>query len=255
MSLDPYPLNRILISNDDGIDAIGIRILKEIALRLTNEVWVIAPTGNRSGMSRAITLHKDIIIEQRGEKEFACSGTPSDCVIVGMAEVMDVKPDLILSGINAGMNGADDVFYSGTIAAAMEGVLMGVSAIALSQHLGRTDPAEFEAAAAHGERVIRDILKAGIPPRTVMNVNFPAVSPDEVRGVLPATPDKPQLGDRVSRGDSPNSYCLGPLKALDQKLPGSDRAVMEEGWISLTALGMDLTSPDIQATLKTVEFY
>ena len=111
-----------------------------------------------------------------------------------------------------------------------------------------------EAAAVHGERVIRDILKAGIPPRTVMNVNFPPVSPDEVRGVLPATPDKPQFGGRVGRGDSPNSYRIGPLKALDHKLPGSDRAVMEEGWISLTALGMNLTSADIQASLKTVEF-
>ena len=110
---------RILISNDDGIDAVGIRILKDIAERLSDDVWVIAPTGNRSGMSRAITLHSDVIIDKVGEREFACSGTPSDCVIMGMARVLDRKPDLVLSGINAGMNVADDVLYSGTIAAAM----------------------------------------------------------------------------------------------------------------------------------------
>ena len=126
------PVGRILISNDDGLDAIGIAILAEIAARLSDDVWVIAPTGNRSGMSRAITLHSDVIIEPRGDNRFACSGTPSDCVIMGMAKVMDRKPDLMLSGINAGMNAADDVLYSGTIAAAMEASLMGVPAIALS---------------------------------------------------------------------------------------------------------------------------
>ena len=254
MSSHPLSPGRILISNDDGIDAVGIRILKDIAERLSDDVWVIAPTGNRSGMSRAITLHNDVTIEQRGDREFACSGTPSDCVIMGMARVMDRKPDLVLSGINAGMNVADDVLYSGTIAAAMEGALMGVPAIALSQRNGRTDPAEFKAAAAHGERVIRDILEAGIPPRTVMNVNFPTVSPDDVRGVMPATLDQHKFGDHVIDGDIPNSYRLGPLKAHDRTLPGSDRAVMDEGWISLTALGMDITSGDIQAGLKLVEF-
>lgn len=245
---------RILISNDDGIDAVGIRILKDIAERLSDDVWVIAPTGNRSGMSRAITLHSDVIIDKVGEREFACSGTPSDCVIMGMARVLDRKPDLVLSGINAGMNVADDVLYSGTIAAAMEGALMGVPAIALSQRNGRTDPADFEAAAVHGERVIRDILDTGIPARTVMNVNFPPVTPAQVRGVMPATLDQHKFGDHVIDGDSPNSYRLGPLKAHDRTLAGSDRAVMDEGWISLTALGMDITSGGVQAELKTVDF-
>ena len=102
-------VGRILISNDDGLDAIGIAVLEEVAAKFSDDVWVIAPTGNRSGMSRAITLHNDVIIEPRGNNRFACSGTPSDCVIMGMAKVLDRKPDLVLSGINAGMNVADDV--------------------------------------------------------------------------------------------------------------------------------------------------
>ena len=248
------PVGRILISNDDGIDAIGIGILCEIASRLSDDIWVIAPDGNRSGMSRAITLHRDVIIDPLGNNRFACSGTPSDCVIMGMARVLDRKPDLVLSGINAGMNAADDVLYSGTIAAAMEASLMGVPSIALSQRNGRLDPDDFTAAAAHGEAVIRHILKIGIPPRTVMNVNFPPVAPDAVRGIMPASLDNHKFGDQVIDGDGPNSYRLGPLMAREETIPGSDRAVMDEGWISLTALGMDITASTAQSALARVDF-
>lgn len=248
------PVGRILISNDDGLDAIGIAILAEIAARLSDDVWVIAPTGNRSGMSRAITLHSDVIIEPRGDNRFACSGTPSDCVIMGMAKVMDRKPDLMLSGINAGMNAADDVLYSGTIAAAMEASLMGVPAIALSQRNGRTSRDDFASAAAHGERVIRHILEIGAAPRTIMNVNFPPVAPEDVRGIMPASLDRHKFGDQVIDGETPGSYRLGPLLAHDDTIPGSDRAVMDEGWISLTSLGMDITAETVQGGLQSVNF-
>lgn len=247
-------VGRILISNDDGIDAIGIGILYDIASRLSDDIWVIAPNGNRSGMSRAITLYRDVTIEPLGENRFACSGTPSDCVIMGMARVLDHKPDLVLSGINAGMNAADDVLYSGTIAAAMEASLMGVPAIALSQRNGRLDREDYDAATAHGETVIRHILEGGIPPRTIMNVNFPPVAPDAVRGIMPASLDNHKFGDQVIDGDGPNSYRLGPLLARDETIPGSDRAVMDEGWISLTALGMDITASTAQASLARVDF-
>lgn len=248
------PVGRILISNDDGLDAIGIGILTEIASRFSDDVWVIAPSGNRSGMSRAITLHSDVTIEPHGDRRFACSGTPSDCVIMGMARVLDRKPDLVLSGINAGMNVADDVLYSGTIGAAMEASLMGVPAIALSQRNGRTSPEEFASAAAHGEAVIRHILEIGVAPRTIMNVNFPPIAPDAVKGIMPATLDQHKFGDQVINGETPNSYRLGPLLAHDKTIPGSDRAVMDEGWISLTALGMDITDSTVQGSLQRVEF-
>lgn len=247
-------VGRILISNDDGLDAIGIGILTKIASRFSDDVWVIAPSGNRSGMSRAITLHSDVTIEPRGDRRFACSGTPSDCVIMGMARVLDRKPDLVLSGINAGMNVADDVLYSGTIGAAMEASLMGVPAIALSQRNGRTSPEEFASAAAHGEAVIQHILEIGVAPRTIMNVNFPPIAPDAVKGIMPATLDQHKFGDQVINGETPNSYRLGPLLAHDKTIPGSDRAVMDEGWISLTALGMDITDSTVQGSLQRVEF-
>ena len=247
-------IGRILISNDDGIDAIGIHILEEIARSFSDDIWVVAPTDNRSGMSRAISLRKDVIIEPRGNNRFACSGTPSDCVIMGMARVMDHAPDLVLSGINAGMNVADDVLYSGTIAAAMEGALMGVPGIALSQRNGGTDRADYEAAIAHGVRVVQHILDIGIAKRTVMNVNFPPVAADAVRGIMPARLDQHKFGDQVIEGTVPNSYRLGPLMARDETLPGSDRAVMDEGWISLTALGMDITAGDVQMSLATETF-
>ena len=250
----PMSPGRILISNDDGIDAIGIKILHDIAARLSDDVWVIAPDGNRSGMSRAITLRRDVVIKPLGDRQFSCSGTPSDCVIMGMSRVLDSKPDLVLSGINAGMNAADDVLYSGTIAAAMEGALMGVPAIALSQRNGGIDESEYDASIIHGETVIRTILEAGIPDRTVMNVNFPPVRGTDVLGIRPATLDRHKFGDHVIDGDSPNAYRLGPLMSREQTIPGSDRAVMDEGWISLTALGMDITAGDIQAGLTAVEF-
>jgi 5'-nucleotidase len=250
----PMSPGRILISNDDGIDAIGIKILHDIAARLSDDVWVIAPDGNRSGMSRAITLRRDVVIKPLGDRQFSCSGTPSDCVIMGMSRVLDSKPDLVLSGINAGMNAADDVLYSGTIAAAMEGALMGVPAIALSQRNGGIDESEYDASIIHGETVIRTILEAGIPDRTVMNVNFPPVRGTDVLGIRPATLDRHKFGDHVIDGESPNAYRLGPLMSREQTIPGSDRAVMDEGWISLTALGMDITAGDIQAGLTAVEF-
>ena len=248
------PVGRILVSNDDGLDAIGIEILEAVADQLSDDVWVIAPAQNRSGASRSITLHRDVMIEPKGNNRFTCSGMPSDCVIFGMSKVLDRKPDLVLSGINAGMNVADDVLYSGTIAAAMEASLMGVPAIALSQRNGRTERSQFAAAQAHAETVIRHLLEAGIPERTVMNVNFPPVAPDDVKGIMPASLDRHKFGDQVIDGAVPNSYRLGPLMAREETIPGSDRAVMDDGWISLTALGMDITAAAAQANLAKVSF-
>ena len=247
-------IGRILISNDDGLDAIGLHILEDIARCFSDDIWVIAPMGNRSGMSRAISLRQDVIIEPRGDNRFACSGTPSDCVIMGMGKLMDRAPDLVLSGINAGMNVADDVLYSGTIAAAMEGALMGVPAIALSQRNGGLDREDYTSAIAHGERIVQHILDIGIAKRTVMNVNFPPVAADAVRGIKPASLDQHKFGDQVIEGTVANSYRLGALMTREETLPGSDRAVMDEGWISLTALGMDITAGDVQSSLATESF-
>lgn len=248
------PVGRILISNDDGLDAIGIQILAGIARQLSDDVWIAAPMDNKSGASRAITLRRDIIVEMRGPQQFAIGGTPSDCVILGLEQLMDKKPDLVLSGINAGMNVADDVLYSGTIAAAMEAALLGVPAIALSQRNAGVEQGDFDVAAQYGEYVIRHLLAHGWPKRTIMNVNFPSCDAAMIRGIKPASLDQHKVGDQIVAGSVPNSFRLGPVISNLKAHAGSDRAVMEDGWIALTALGMDITAFDTQATLTTRTF-
>lgn len=245
---------RILISNDDGIDAIGIKILYEIACSLSDDVWVVAPMDNKSGASRSITLRKDVLIEQHGDKQFACSGTPSDCVIYGMNRILDRKPDLVLSGINAGMNVADDVLYSGTIAAAMEATLMDVPAIAISQRNGGTEADDFAVAHRYGAQVIRSLCDMGWGARVIMNVNFPSTDPNAVNGMKPATLDRHKIGDEIVAGSVPNSYRLGPLISSPDTIDGSDRNVMDDGWISLTALGMDIMADHAQDELPVFNF-
>ncbi|RZO30090.1 MAG: 5'/3'-nucleotidase SurE [SAR116 cluster bacterium] len=248
------PVSRILLSNDDGFDAMGIQLLAGIARQLSDDIWIAAPMDNKSGASRAITLRRDIMVETRGPQQFAVGGTPSDCVILGLEQLMDKKPDLVLSGINAGMNVADDVLYSGTIAAAMEATLQGVPAIALSQRNAGVEQSDFDVAAQYGEYVIRHLLDHGWPERTVMNVNFPSCDAAMVRGIKPASLDRHKVGDQIVAGSVPNSFRLGPVIANPETRAGSDRAVMDNGWIALTALGMDITSFDTQATLKTRVF-
>mgnify|MGYP001345375062 CR=1 FL=1 len=238
----PISPGRILISNDDGIDAIGIRILRDIASRLSDDVWVIAPDGNRSGMSRAITLRRDVVIQQLGPQRYSCSGTPADCIIFGMSQIIDRQPDLVLTGINHGMNVADDILYSGTVAGAMEAALLGVPAIAMSQRHGRDEIADYAASQRFGVSVIRHLLGVGIPERMVMNVNFPKTDPASIKGVKPAHLDRHKLGDVVINGGALNHYRLGPLHSDPETSDGSDRAVLNDGWISLTPLMMDVTA-------------
>ena len=247
------PVGRILISNDDGIDAIGITILRELATALSDDIWVIAPSDNRSGASRSITLRRDVVIEEISPKTYKCSGTPSDCIIFGMAEILDQPPDLVLTGINHGMNVADDILYSGTVAGAMEASLLGVPAIALSQRHGRDDPIDYAASRLYGERVIRHIMQLGIPPRTVMNVNFPKTNPADIKGLKPAHLDRHKLGDVIINGGAPNHYRLGPLNSDPATSDGSDRAVLNDGWISLTPLMMDVTSHQMLSQLPILD--
>ena len=247
------PIRRILLSNDDGIDATGLKILYDIAAQFTDDVWVIAPSENRSGASRSITLRRDVAIQQIGPKRYSCSGTPADCIIFGMSQILDQTPDLVLTGINHGMNVADDILYSGTVAGAMEAALLHVPAIAMSQRYGRDDITDYAPSQCFGVAVIRHLLNVGIPDRVVMNVNFPKSSVDAVKGLKPAFLDRNKLGDVIVAGEKPHHYRLGPLHSDPQKSPGSDRAVLDDGWISLTPLLMDVTAQDVMASLKPTQ--
>jgi len=249
----PMSPGRILISNDDGIDAIGIRILHDIAKRLSDDVWVIAPDGNRSGMSRAITLRRDVVITPCGDRQFSCSGTPSDCVIMGMSRVMDGKPDLVLSGVNHGMNVGDDVGYSGTIGAAFEAAINMVPAIALSQQHARTD-ADFEPTLSCGSRALEYALSLTIPERGILNINMPGKGNGTVKGIRKASLDTHKFCDEIMDGTRPYTYRIGPLVTTPEMLENSDRYWLEHGFISMSMLTMDANDSAHTNRLEDADF-
>ncbi|MBL0405426.1 5'/3'-nucleotidase SurE [Microvirga aerilata] len=176
---------RILCTNDDGIHAPGLKALETIARALSDDVWVVAPETDQSGVAHSLSLNDPLRLREISERHFAVKGTPTDCVIMGVRQIMrDHKPDLVLSGVNRGQNVAEDVTYSGTVAGAIEGTILGVPSIALSQAYGPTtrETPRWQCAEHHGPKIVRKILEAGIDKGILVNVNFPDCEPDEVEG-------------------------------------------------------------------------
>src|SRR5271154_3267252 len=177
---------RILVTNDDGIHAPGLAVAERIARALSDDVWIVAPETEQSGASHSLTLSMPLRLRQVEAQRFAVTGTPTDCVMMAVAEVMkNARPDLVLSGVNRGSNLADDVTYSGTIAGAMEGCAIGIPSIALSQAYGFEERRDVPWACAetHGPVVIRKLIAAGWPQDVLINLNFPDRQPAEVEGV------------------------------------------------------------------------
>src|SRR5690606_18944238 len=171
---------RILLTNDDGIHAPGMAVLERIAAQLSDDVCGCAPAEEQSGAGHSLILHQPVRLHQHAERRFSVTGTPTDSVNLGLRKLFaDTKPDIVLSGVNNGENLGDDITYSGTISAAMEAALAGIPAIALSQATRGTGH-EFSATEGWADRVLRPLLTAHLPRRTVVNVNFPALSSDEV---------------------------------------------------------------------------
>jgi 5'-nucleotidase len=170
---------RILITNDDGIHAAGLEACEKIARALSDEVWIVAPETDQSGVSHSLSLNDPLRLRQVGERHFAVKGTPTDCVIMGVRHVMKDAPDLIISGVNRGRNCAEDVTYSGTVAGAMEGTVLGVPSFALSQAYAFTSRQKpfWETGIAHAPDLIRRILKTGMPRDVLVNINFPDCAP------------------------------------------------------------------------------
>ncbi len=176
---------RILCTNDDGIHAPGLKVLETIARALSDDVWIVAPETDQSGVSHSLSLNDPLRLREISERHFAVKGTPTDCVIMGVRQIMrDYKPDLVLSGVNRGQNVAEDVTYSGTVAGAIEGTILGVPSIALSQAYGPTtrETPRWQCAEHHGPRIVRKILETGIDKGILVNVNFPDCEPNEVEG-------------------------------------------------------------------------
>jgi 5'-nucleotidase len=248
---------RILLTNDDGIDAPGLKVLEAIAATLSDDVTVVAPAEENSGAGHSLTLTRPLRLRKRGARRFAVTGTPTDAVMMALGLVMkDARPDLILSGVNRGANLAEDVTYSGTVSAAMEGALAGIPSIALSQVYARSglgDGVPFDTAAAWGERVLRPLIETPMAANTLVNVNFPAVPPDAVKGVRVCRQGVRDYGRlQIVPGTDPRGYDyywfgLGLLEGATD--PDSDLAAIADGHVAVTPLHLDLTHEASMAAL------
>ncbi len=247
---------RILLTNDDGIHAEGLVALEKIARALSDDIWICAPETEQSGASRALTLLEPLRLRRLGERRFAVKGTPTDCVMLAMQElVTGAKPDLVLSGVNRGMNLAEDVTMSGTVAAAIEAMSLGVPAIALSQAPGsfkHDDATDYSAAETHGATVVRSLLEAGWPAGVILNVNFPLPGPS----LMPFEVTRQGFRDAGSRFAEHRTdlrgreyYWVGYQPQPSNPPPGTDLAAAYAGKISVTPLHIDLTH---EATIRTL---
>jgi 5'-nucleotidase len=247
---------RILVTNDDGVEAPGIKLLAKVARTLSHDVWVVAPEQEQSGASHSLTLSRPLRIRRLAARRFAIDGTPTDCVLLAIKTILrDHPPDLVLSGINAGANLGEDVTYSGTVAAAMEATLLDVPAIALSQHYADRRAIPWKTAQAHAADVIRRVTAHPWPRNTLMNVNFPAVAPDKVAGIVAARQGKRKIGDGVIERADPRGrpyFWIGPLREEVPDMPGTDLNAVIEGKVSLSPIYLDLTNGPALAELKKV---
>jgi len=239
---------RILVTNDDGIHAPGIAVLEAIARELSDDVWVVAPSDEQSGADHSLTLTQPVRVREVSPRHFAVRFTPTDAVMVGLGLILrDQPPDLILSGVNRGPNMAEDVTYSGTVSAAMEGTLAGVRSIALSQSTDDRPVGEeaFRVARAWGPKVLSALLQAEWGKGVLMNVNFPRGSVGPVRGVRVTEQGFRDYGriaidERVDMRGFPY-YWFGLGREVAEPGHETDLKAMREGWVSVTPLHLDLT--------------
>jgi 5'-nucleotidase len=248
---------RILLTNDDGINAPGLAVLEAIARKLSDDIWIVAPMEEQSGAGHSLTLSRPLRVRRHGHQHYSVSGTPTDAVMLAIGHLMKgQRPDLVLSGVNRGANLGEDVTYSGTVSAAMEGAISGVRSIALSQVYAREgmgDAIPFEAAEAWGERVVRALLALPDTRKTLMNVNFPALPADRIKGVKVARQGFHDVDrTRIVKGTDPRGYdyfWFG-LDHSDSAPEASDLAAVADGYVSVTPLHFDLTHDASLAALE-----
>ncbi len=253
---------RILITNDDGYQAPGIKILEKIARSLSRDVWVVAPESEQSAVSHSLTIRRPLRIAKLKGNRFVIDGTPTDAVMLAVHHILkDRKPTLCLSGINRGANLGEDITYSGTVAAAMEATLLGVPAIALSQATTNPQPAKWATAEHHGVRVLRQIVrtlgdpaKGGWPHNVLVNVNFPDVVASSVKGVMAASAGRHKIGDDLHENLDPRGvpyYWIGSMRREGSARKGTDISEVRAGRITVTPLYLDLTHQALLKRLKT----
>jgi 5'-nucleotidase len=253
--LTDFVVDRVLLTNDDGIDAPGIKVLEDAAATIAREVWVVAPEHDQSGVSHSISLHHPLRVSTRTSRKFGVSGTPGDCVAIAVQELLkDTPPDLILSGVNRGSNLGVETVFSGTVGAAMAGMLLGVRSIALSQVFTSPNPIRWDTASALAPRVLRQLAEMEWPEGCCMNVNFPD---------FPASETKPMVfteqgfglmeGVKIAKRTDPRGndyYWLSIRRGARTNPESSETAIVLNGGVAVTPLQFERTNTQALSRLR-----
>ena len=248
---------RILVTNDDGIHADGLAVMEKIARALSDDVWVAAPESEQSATSHSLTMRRPLRVREIAERRYSIDGTPTDCVLVATRSILNDQrqPDLVMSGVNQGGNLGEDVTYSGTVAAAMEGALLGYRAIAFSMVREGDHEYHWQTAIEHGPGLVRKLVSVPQPRETLLNVNFPDLEPGKVRGVQICAQGKRDEETVVTEGKDPGGrpyVWIGSYLSDKTSVADSDLIAVSEGHIAVTPLHLDLTYGPLLERLKEV---
>ena len=245
---------RVLISNDDGVNAPGIKALERVMKRIAGEVWVVAPQTEQSAAGHSLTLRSPLRIHKISKHKFSVTGTPTDSVMLAVHEVMkDSPPDLVLSGVNRGGNLGEDVTYSGTVAAAMEGTLLGIPSVAFSLVTPDEAKAHWKTAEVYVEQVMKQLAGVSFPRGVLLNVNIPDRLADQVTGIETTRQGRRKIGCELLQGHDPKGapyFWIGAQRDEDKTLKGTDLEAVSRGAVSITPLSLDLTHRGMMKTLK-----
>ncbi len=242
----------ILVTNDDGINSDGL-IALYMAMREVGDAIVVAPDREKSAVGHALTMHRPLKVERLNDNIYTVNGTPTDCVVVAVEKLLDKKPDILVSGINRGANLGDDITYSGTVSAAIEGTLLGIPSVAISMVYEDGQPMRYETASNFAKRLVRFILDRGLPDDTLLNVNVPNVDEKEIRGVKFTRQGKRVYDNAIHETYDPwgrKHYWIGGGTPSWSSDNDTDITAITKKYISITPLHLDLTNYEALRFIK-----
>ncbi len=232
---------RILVTNDDGIHSPGLTALAQ-ALSAVGEVWIVAPDRERTAVAHAVTLHKPLRLHRLATRIFSVNGTPVDCVNLALVKVMPKPPVIVVSGINKGVNLGDDVMYSGTVSGAMEGTILGVPSVAISQE--GQERFRFAVGARYAERIVRLVLAQGLPEETLLNVNVPDLPSRSIKGARITCLSRRRFDNPIIEKLDPHGrkyYWIAGTRLSWSRSKDADHEALQDGYVSITPIHLDLT--------------